>query len=442
MKNIKICYWTLVITLSTLWLVTTKPWSGDIDFFVLRSLLVNYTGILAIGVMSVSMMLAVRPVVVESWFGGLDKMYRLHKWLGIKGVTIAVCHLLFAKSAGWLVGLGWLARPVRHRNGSRSGGLSGFFHEQRGLAESIGEWGLYALTVLVLLAIWKQFSYRNFSRSHRLLAIVYLSLVFHSVVLMRFGDWGKVIGPVMAVLLAGGTIAAFFSLFRKVGAWHRATGEIAGITRHMDNRVLRVGVDLTSPWPGHVEGQFAFLTLDQREGPHPFTIATTWNHDGKLSFLIKGIGDYTETLADRLKLGDKVIVEGPYGRFDFSGDKPRQIWIAGGIGIAPFIARMEALAEHPDGIAVDLFYSTSSPDEGFIAEVSDQAKSANVRLHVVIPARDGRLSAERIPNLIPDWKSASFWFCGPAEFGRSLLKTLKSQGLSTDDFHEELFEMR
>lgn len=242
--------------------------------------------------------------------------------------------------------------------------------------------------------------------------------------------------------MTGGTISAFISLFRRVGVRRRVTGKIEGITRHMANRVLKVAIKVTGPWPGHEAGQFAFVTFDRREGPHPFTISSNWTHNGKLDFLIKGIGDYTENLADCLRPGDCVIVEGPYGRFNFKGSKPRQIWIAGGIGITPFIARMLALVEHLEAKPVDLFYSTSSPDEGFIVSVRKLSESANVRLHVVVPARDGRLNAERIRNLIPEWKSAAFWFCGPAGFGRSLQHDLKSEGLTPNDFHQELFDMR
>ena len=322
MRNIKLCYWGLIVTLTLLWLAADPVWMAETEFFTLRSSLVIYTGIIAVGLMSVSMMLAARPVMIESLLGGLDKMYRLHKWLGITGVTFAIVHLLWAKSAGWLVGWGWLVRQGGHHGGGQGTGLAGFFQEQRGLAKSIGEWALYALIVLLVLALLKRFSYRRFFKTHRLLAVIYLFLVFHSVVLMKSAAWGKPVGLVILVLMTGGTVGAFISLFRRVGAGRRVTGEIADITRHMDNRVLKVAVKLTDPWPGHMAGQFAFLTFDRSEGPHPFTICSTWNHDGRLGFLIKGIGDYTDTLAARLKAGDSVIVEGPYGRFDFKVASP------------------------------------------------------------------------------------------------------------------------
>lgn len=69
------------------------------------------------------------------------------------------------------------------------------------------------------------------------------------------------------------------------------------------------------------------------------------------------LGDYTGGLASRLKVGDAVKVEGPWGRFDFSGDAPRQVWIGGGVGVTPFIARMQHLGHSPDGRPVDFFFS-------------------------------------------------------------------------------------
>jgi predicted ferric reductase len=148
-------------------------------------------------------------------------------------------------------------------------------------------------------------------------------------------------------------------------------------------------------------------------------------------------------LPETLKEGDLVTVEGPYGRFEFNNKKPRQIWVAGGIGIAPFVARIKALMKKPDGKMIDLFYSASEPeDQQFLDRLRTASSEANVRLHVLVPAKDGRLNAERICQMVPEWKEADFWFCGPAGFGQSLRDDLVASGLSSDDFHQELFDMR
>ncbi len=444
MKNIKLGYLTLYIGLTLLWLLADDVLTRDYEFFALRGSLVNLTGILAMGAMSVGMLLVIRWSAIEALLGGLDKNYRLHKWLGISALVLSIAHWLWAKGPKWRVGWGWLERPARKAAGAAAepSGVVALLRSQRGLAEELGEWAFYAAVLLIVLALLKRFPYRWFFKTHRLLAIVYLVLVYHSVVLMKTAYWSTPLGPLMGALMLGGTLAAFISLLRRVGHARRAVGAIETLEQHPDNRVLGVGIRLQDRWEGHQAGQFAFVTFDPAEGPHPFTISSAWHDDGLLRFHIKGIGDYTRTLPQTLRVGDLVTVEGPYGRFDFGGEQLAQVWIGGGIGITPFIARLQALEQQADGHSVDLFYCTSEPDAAFIARLRALAERARVRLHVLVSGRDGRLTVERLCQEVPAWQSASFWFCGPAGFGQALREGLVARGLDAGDFHQELFDMR
>ncbi|KAA6186873.1 ferric reductase [Thiohalocapsa marina] len=442
MKKIKWAYAGLIVVLSLLWWLADPLLPNGYEYFALRTVAINYTGILAMGVMSVGMMLALRPVRLEPLLGGLDKFYRLHKWLGITGLLMAVIHWLWAQGTKWAVGWGWLTKPVRGPRPEQTDPILQFFQQQRGLAESVGEWAFYAAVVLIVLALVKRFPYRLFVKTHRLLAVVYLFLVFHSVVLLPFGYWGQGMGLVMAVLMAGGSVAAVVSLLRRVGQRRKVVGEIDELVHFPENKVLKVSIQFKGLWPGHRAGQFAFVTFDPAEGAHPFTISSGWKDDGRLFFLIKGIGDYTARLPELLHVGDMVTVEGPYGRFAFAGGKRRQIWVAGGIGITPFIARMKLLAVEPDGRAVDLFYSTAVLDEAFIRRLQRDAEAAGVSLHVLVSTRDGRLDVPRICAAVPAWSEADVWFCGPAAFGQALREGFVAQGLAPGDFHQELFDMR
>ena len=61
---------------------------------------------------------------------------------------------------------------------------------------------------------------------------------------------------------------------------------------------------------------------------------------------------------------------------------------------------------------------------------------------MLVDARDGRLTGERLRAAVPDWRTASVWFCGPAGFGTALRTDLLAQGLPAGRFHQELFAMR
>jgi len=444
MKPIKTSLWAFLVILTALWWFTDTPAMASLNnFFDWRNVLMQYSGVLAIGVMSVAMVLAVRPVLFEPYLGGLDKMYRLHKWLGISALLISVSHWLLSESPKWLVGLGWMARAARGpRSPVPDDPIRQFFASGRGLAESIGEWAFYAAAALTLLALIKRFPYQYFFKTHHLLAVAYLALVWHSVILLKFDDWSSLLGPVMLVLMGAGSMAAVMVLLGRVARRRQLVGEVVGIRRHDALQVIELDIAFQGRWAGHEAGQFAFVTLHADEGAHPYTISSAWANDGRLTFIIKALGDYTSTLAQRLRLKDVVKVEGPYGRFNFEGEKTRQIWVGAGIGITPFIARMKTLAKLPDGRSVHLFHSTRDFDANAISLLERDAKAANIGLTVLVDARDGQLNAARIAAQVPDWRDADLWFCGPSQFGQSLKDDFATMGLSQDQFHQELFEMR
>lgn len=450
MRNIKLVFWGLLALLSLLWFAVDPRALQQSGFFALRGSMVQYTGILGMGCMSVAMILALRPRWPESWLGGLDKMYRLHKWLGIGGLVLSIAHWLWAKGPKWAVGFGWLDRPARGARPAIENPVEQLFSGFRDPAEGLGEWAFYAAVILIAIALIQLIPYRLFYKTHRLIAAAYLVLAFHSMVLMQFGYWASPLGILMAALLLNGTAAAIVVLFRRVGSGRQVEGSIVELNYYPSLRVLEGQVALPRGWPGHKAGQFAFVTSDASEGAHPYTIASAWNQaERRITFITKELGDYTRTLRERLRIGQKVKVEGPYGSFTFDDASPRQIWVGAGIGITPFVARLKQIAmERQAGPEqstqiIDLFHSTTDWSDEAIAKLTGDAEAAGVRLHVLHDARDGRLNGDRIRETVPEWRDASIWFCGPIGFGAALRQDFAGHGADvTNRFHQELFAMR
>jgi predicted ferric reductase len=141
-----------------------------------------------------------------------------------------------------------------------------------------------------------------------------------------------------------------------------------------DVRSLLVEMQMAQGWKGHRPGQFAFISSRSEWGAHPFTIASHWNaSDRKISFIVKEQGDATQELEKRLPIGTKLVVEGPYGYFNFEDNKLRQIWVSGGIGITPFVARMKHLATKPGQKPIDLFHSDATRVEAAHGVMSEDA---------------------------------------------------------------------
>ena len=445
MKQIKLSLYALIVLLTALWLMADTLAPAPLSYFAFRAVFMQYSGVIAIGAMSVAMWLALRPKFVEPYLDGLDKMYRLHKWLGIVALVVSVLHWWWATGSKWMIGWGWLERPVRGPRPAQTdlGLIEGWLGSQRGLAESVGEWAFYISLALIVLALTKWFPYHWFKKIHKWLAVAYLALVFHSLVLIKYAYWSQPVGWILAVLMLAGSLAAVLVLLGRVGSKRKVEGTVESLSYYPELRVLETRIALREGWPGHAAGQFVFVTSDPKEGAHPYTIASAWHSDERhLTFITKALGDHTSRLRDRLKLGAPVTIEGPYGCFDFDDQQPCQIWIGAGIGITPFVAAMKQRAIKHDDRPIYLFHSTSDFSQEAINKLTADAAAAGVRLHILVSAKDGRMDADHVRGLVSEWKTASVWFCGPPAFGQSLRDGFLKQGLSADRFHQELFQMR
>ena len=161
-----------------------------------------------------------------------------------------------------------------------------------------------------------------------------------------------------------------------------------------------------------------------------------------MSFQIKALGDYTRGLAQRLQPGQGVRVEGPYGRFDLGRRKrrARQIWIAGGIGVTPFLAWLESLQATPDKApAAELHYCTrDQASDAFVPRLLALcAALPGIRLHVHGARQGATLTAA---SLGVSGKT-EIWFCGPTGLANALRQGLAALGWRPR-FHQEAFEMR
>ncbi len=423
----------LIITGS--WLFSDSLFLSPFDQKQFGYSFTQLSGILAIALMCFSTLLAIRPIWLEPWLGGLDKMYRLHKWSSIIATFFAVTHWLTAQS------------PNGHHGPQATAPVTtvstGPFSSLEGPAIAIAQPALWILLALVAVALIKKIPYHIFALTHRLVPIVFLALLFHSIVYMKAVYWPQPIGIMMAVICVFGGVAALVALFRMIGARRKVFATVADKFYLPDVKSLRVDLQMAKGWQGHKPGQFAFVSSQKRWGAHPFTIASHWNPDDeKISFIVKELGDTTGGLQSKLSIGTELVVEGPYGHFNFEDSKQRQIWISGGIGITPFVARMKQLTDNSDGRAIDLFHSDAQESSQAHRLLVADATAANVNVHIFVTPKDGRVTGPLIRQMVPDWKTSSIWFCGPSRFAATLKLDLMRNGLNSADFHHELFEMR
>ncbi len=216
------------------------------------------------------------------------------------------------------------------------------------------------------------------------------------------------------------------------------------------------------PLQGWRPGQFAWLTVGSspfalRE--HPFTISTAPEKGPELSFSIKPLGDDSKEMSDT-RPGTIAYVDGPYGVFsvDREADAAGFVLIAGGVGVTPVIANLQALEERRDPRPVILLYANDTWDEvAFREELARIGRTIDLRVVHVIknPPRDpahwppgnfetregmvdDALLAELLPSESRDWPHM---LCGPAPMLTAVRKALLNMGVSRKHIDSEIFEM-
>src|SRR5439155_15059921 len=116
------------------------------------------------------------------------------------------------------------------------------------------------------------------------------------------------------------------------------------------------------------------------------------------------------------------------------------LWIAGGIGVTPFLSMARALGDH-DRPDVDFYYCVEREQEAhFLDELlAIASRRPGFRVVVVPRDRDGFLSVERLAAEQPDLREADVLICGPPAMIESLRGQLSAARVPAAQIHAEEF---
>jgi predicted ferric reductase len=193
-------------------------------------------------------------------------------------------------------------------------------------------------------------------------------------------------------------------------------------------------------------GQFLFVRFPGDKAlneSHPFTISSGPSED-VLRLTIKASGDFTRDLFHKLEAGAEAVIEGAYGMFDYKSGGPKQIWIAGGIGLTPFLAFIRDMDGNLDR-DVDFYYTVRHPEEAVFLDEIESAAKKNPRLkaHVRFSAKDGSLTVEGIvENSGGDARNHDIYMCGPLPMVQAYSKKFQELGVQSGQIHFEEFNFR
>ena len=335
------------------------------------------TGVLAWAFMAGCIVIAARPPWIERVTRtSLDELYRWHKYLGIATVVASLAHF-YAKDT--IRALRFVLEIAPSGKKIRVPATDWFDQAWMWLKEITqvsGEWVFYGMLILTVLCFVKRLPYSRWLTTHRLFSVFFLILAPHALRLMPVGDHLTPLGLINIAITGFGCWYAVRLLVRGPGAEMTQKVSVTDVL-HQDGVTL-VSVQTQSPLNIQA-GQFAFLE-SEHDSKHPYTMIET--KDNRVKFAIKALGDHTTHEVPTWTSGTVLHLEGPWGCFVADQVTPRQMWIAGGIGIAPFIAWLKAHDfRHFD---VELLWCIKHRrGEVLFDEVVETAQKAGVRLTVV-----------------------------------------------------------
>ena len=201
----------------------------------------------------------------------------------------------------------------------------------------------------------------------------------------------------------------------------------------------------------HEAGQNAIFTLVEppamdAAGPsRPFTIASA-PHEPELMIATRLRDSTFKRYLASAPLGTKVQIDGPAGLMVLHEDASRPaVFLAGGIGITPFLAMARDAAKRQLPHDIVLFYSNRRPqDAAFLAELERLQRRNFQLISTMTAAPDWRgerrlISRELLAEHLSDLRAPIYYFAGPPGMTMAMQGMLGELGVAEEDMRSEEF---
>ena len=133
-----------------------------------------------------------------------------------------------------------------------------------------------------------------------------------------------------------------------------------------------------------------------------------------------------------------VISSGPQGEFTLPKNKSIPLaFIAGGIGITPFVSIINHLLKLGEKRDITLFYSNKTMHDIAFKELFEKAGKIGIKTIYIISEKGERIDKNMIKEKLPDYKKRIFYVSGPepmVEAFKKMLSGIKPKDIKTDYF--------
>lgn len=367
-------------------------------------------------VFAVNFLMATKVKWVEKMFGGLDKMYMIHRRAGVLAVILLLLHFIVVpRNPEFTIG-----KPL----------------------------GFYAL-ILILIGVVlsaapvfkRKLKYHKWLNIHKLMGIFYILGIAHSLYVPTLTSQLPIVRSYVYGMALIGILSWFYKAFL-YNLFNKKLKYTVDSVKHFNNDTTELTLIPEGKKLDFHAGQFTFVSFEglNNNEAHPFTIS---NHpsDPNLRLTIKSLGDYTADLQSSLKSGTKAKIQSAYGQFNYKTAKYKnQIWLAGGIGITPFLSFLKDVTSDYN---ITFVWSVKTKSQANYKEEIERAleNKTNIKFILWDSETKGYFTIDKLYNT-KTIKNHTAYFCGPEVMRESLIKQLLEKGMNINEINFEEFSFR
>lgn len=445
--------WLLIGVFSTipvlLWLLINGFSALTESSYGFFSSLGEIFGLIGFVLYAINLLLAVRKGWLENFFQGLNRVYIAHHITGGIALALLVFHPFFLALRNLdLKVIETFADSARFLWPRAVDTSLSYLEVQDAVSINAGIIAFWGMVVLLVLTFFIKLPYRLWLFTHRFLGVAFVFALLHIITISSDTSQSFLLKWYM---ILWGLVGLGAFLYRTVFG-----GMLVKRIPYKVKRVIINGpmtmielIPIAKAIPFKA-GQFVFIRFRWSEDKgiinevHPFSIASGPQEEG-LRLYVKALGDFTSSLHG-LTEGAVAEVEGAFGRFTPAryGTAP-QVWIAGGIGITPFLSMARSMQQLPQ--KVYLFYSVATRSEMVEPHVLDEFIPKHFKNFVFVPyitdEMQGKfLSVDFIEQSVEHgFSGKEIFICGPPPMMKAMRAQLRAKGVQNGRIHSEEFVM-